>query len=229
MPNAPQLLNDDGTASMATLVMMSHHGFRRDLARFARALAAGEPSRLHALREEWRRFRATLHGHHEAEDNGVFPSLASAHASVRATIEALEADHRRIDPLLERGDRAFAEDGCVDEAIAVVREFDELLHPHLATEESELIPFLRDAKTFPTPETDEIADVYAQGFAWAMHGIAPDVLDRVQAMLPAILLARLPFARAAFDERAARTWGSTSACASRTSVPENLADARASA
>jgi hemerythrin-like domain-containing protein len=211
MSHAPQLLNDDGTASMATLIMMSHHGFRRDLARLGRALRqveAGDASRFVALREEWQRFRATLHGHHEAEDNGVFPSLAKEHASVRATIEALEGDHRRIDPLLERGDRAFAEAVRSDEAIAVVRELDELLHPHLATEESELIPFLRDAKTFPTPETDEMADVYAKGFAWAMHGIAPDVLDRVHEMLPAILLARLPAARAEFDERAARTWGS---------------------
>jgi hypothetical protein len=33
------------------------------------------------------KFRATLHGHHEAEDNGVFPALASEHPSVRATIE----------------------------------------------------------------------------------------------------------------------------------------------
>ena len=231
MSNAPQLLNDDGTASIATLVMMSHHGFRRDLARFAQALGqvAGDASRFAALREEWQRFRATLQGHHEAEDNGVFPTLANAHASARATIDALEGDHRRIDPLLERGVRAFTEHGRLDEAIAVVRELEQLLHPHLAIEESELIPFLRDAKEFPTPQTEEIADVYAQGFAWAMHGIAPDVLDRVDELLPAILLGRLPAARAAFDERVARTWGSVTACTSRTSVPADLADARASA
>ena len=38
MSSAPRLLNDDGTASIATALMSSHHGFRRDLGRFARAL-----------------------------------------------------------------------------------------------------------------------------------------------------------------------------------------------
>lgn len=113
LPNrqAPNLLNDDGTASIATAVMMSHHGLRRDLARFASALdelARGASSTADALREEWTSYRNTLHGHHEAEDQGLFPSLASAHESVRQTIERLGADHRLIDPLLERGDAAFA-------------------------------------------------------------------------------------------------------------------------
>ncbi len=27
----PNLLNDDGTASMATMLMLSHHAFRRDI------------------------------------------------------------------------------------------------------------------------------------------------------------------------------------------------------
>ena len=34
----PNLLNDDGSASMATLLMMSHHAFRRDLGRLLRAV-----------------------------------------------------------------------------------------------------------------------------------------------------------------------------------------------
>ena len=145
MSNAPNLLNDDGSASIATALMMSHHGFRRDLARFAKALellAQGDTSRVEALREEWKNYRATLHGHHEAEDGGVFPTIASKHESARATIERLSADHRRIDPLLERGDRAFAELPSTKSAIGVVRELEELLQPHLATEEAELIPFL---------------------------------------------------------------------------------------
>jgi hypothetical protein len=31
MPNRPNLLDEDGTASIATAVMMSHHGFRAKL------------------------------------------------------------------------------------------------------------------------------------------------------------------------------------------------------
>src|SRR5205814_7981278 len=99
MSQAPYLLNDDGSASIATALMMSHHGFRRDLARFAIALkkvADGDASRVEVLRGEWQSFRATLHGHHEAEDAGVFPNVIGQQASLGPTIERLTADHRRI-------------------------------------------------------------------------------------------------------------------------------------
>lgn len=222
MSRTPHLLNDDGTASIATALMMSHHGFRRDLVRFAKALrglARAETSRQAALVEEWSKFRATLHGHHESEDHGVFPSLARAHESVRVTIEKLSEDHRLIDPLLERGDRAFADLSKTDPARAVVRELLVLLDPHLALEEAEVIPFLRGAKEFPPPPNDEAADLYAQGFSWAMNGIAPDVLEQVYKILPANLLARLPAARAAFDTRCERVWGTAKAGAARTPIP----------
>jgi hemerythrin-like domain-containing protein len=226
MPTTPNLLNDDGTASMATAIMLSHHGFRRDLARFRRALELthkGETSRVEAVREEWKLFHAALHGHHEAEDNGLFPNLAKEHVAVRATIERLGADHRRIDPLLERAGRAFAELPRADAALAIVRELTELLGPHLALEEAELIPFLRGAKEFPTPPNEEVADLYAQGFTWAMHGIAPEVLTALEVMLPPILRTRLPAARAAFDARCERAWGSAKAGAARTPIPDEVA------
>jgi hypothetical protein len=229
MSNPPNLLNDDQTASIATALMMSHHGFRRDLARFQRALeslAAGDGARAEALREEWKSYCATLHGHHQAEDGGIFPSLAAEHASARAVIEQLSADHRRIDPLLERGEAAFAELPSTRGALAalgVTRELGALLEPHLATEEREIIPFLREQKTFPPPPDDEALSMYAQGFAWAMQGIAPDVLEKVQAMLPAPLVARIPAARAAFDARCERAWGSANAGAARTPIPDSVA------
>src|SRR5262249_38988567 len=142
------------------------------------------------------------------------------HASVRATIEKLGADHRRIDPLLERGDRAFTEPRNAGEALAIVRELQELLHPHLTMEEAELVPFLRSAKVFPPPPTDEAAEMYAHGFSWAMNGIAHEVLERVYEMLPESLRAKLPAARAEFEARCTRVWGTAGTGASRTPVPE---------
>jgi hypothetical protein len=224
MSTAPNLLNDDGTASMATALMMSHHGFRRDLARFAQALdriGRGDTARQTVLSEEWVKFHATLHGHHQSEDQGLFPNLARTQELVRVTIETLGADHRRIDPLLERGDRAFADPPNTGEAARVIRELKELLDPHLALEEAELIPFLRGAKEFPAA-TDDVAEMYAHGFAWAMNGIAPEVLDQVRKILPANVVARLPAACAAFDARCERVWGTAKAGAARTPIPERL-------
>lgn len=221
MSDAPHLLNDDGTASMATMLMMSHHGLRRDLARFAGALAGPvDAVKADALREEWQSYHQTLHGHHQAEDNGMFPSMRGQSESLAKTIDKLGADHRLIDPLLERGDRAFSEVAANPGAArALVRELQELLGPHLALEEAELIPLIRGAKEFPTPPNDEAAAMYAQGFAWAMDGIAPEVLEQVHGMLPAVLRERLPAARQAFKERCQRVWGELPSLASRTSVP----------
>jgi hypothetical protein len=223
MSHAPNLLNDDGSASMATAIMMSHHGFRRDLGRFAAALAEPlrDATKAAALREEWQSFRATLHGHHEAEDHGVFPSMRDKQEAVVKTLDRLTADHRLIDPLLERGDRAFAElPSTAAAALTVVHELRSLLDPHLALEERDIIPFMRDAKAFPPPADEAAADLYAKGFAWAMHGIAPEVLDQVYAMLPEILSAKLPEARAAFTARCERVWGPQRALSSRTPIPE---------
>jgi hypothetical protein len=220
---APNLLNDDGSASMATGVMLSHHAFRRDLARFMTALAevsAAQPERIIAVQDEWKNYRGALHGHHEAEDKGVFPGLTAEHPSLAQTIAELSADHRRIDPLLERGDHAFSDLARHrEEAVAVMRELGVLLTPHLAREEAEVLPFLRGAKSFPTPATDAEADLYAQGFAWAMHGIAPEVLDKVGEMLPEALRTRLPAARAAFEARCVRAWGSTACGSATTPIP----------
>jgi hypothetical protein len=209
---------------MATAILMSHHGLRRDLRRFARALetvASGDKARVEVLREEWTNYRNTLHGHHEAEDRGLFPNLRAQQASLASTIDALGADHRRIDPLLERGDAAFSSLPHTEVAVAVVRELETLLAPHLATEEAELIPFLRDAKAFPPPPSEADAVMYAQGFAWAMHGVAPEVLEQVYKMLPEILVAKLPEAQAAFAARCERVWGITKAGATRTSLPSD--------
>ena len=225
MTQAPNLLNDDGTASMATALMSSHHAFRRDLIRFERALetiSRGDTARADAVREEWKNFHAALHGHHTVEDTAVFPDIASKNESMRSTIEKLAADHRRIDPVLERGDRAFAEVSKADDAKAVVRELKELLDPHLALEEAEVVPFLREAKTFPAPETDEMAAMYAEGFSWSMHGLAPDVLTALGVMLPENVKARLPAARSAFEARCLRVWGTAKIGASRTPIPEGV-------
>lgn len=210
MNTAPQLLNDDGTASMATAVTMSHLAFRRDLACFAASLTAPglTTERLSVLRDEWQSFHHHLHGHHEAEDGGLFPSLRAQRPELGATIDRLGKDHRRIDPLLEQGDRAFAElEKSKEAAIRVVRELLDLLNPHLTLEETELLPHLRGATSFPPAADEAMLAMYAEGFAWSCHGIAPHVLEKVYAMLPEALLARLPEARAAFAARYERAFG----------------------
>lgn len=224
MSQPPNLLNDDGTASMATMLMLSHHAFRRDIMRFIQAVAkiqAGDSSHAEALQEEWNKgYHMGLHGHHTAEDNGIFPGIRNQHPDVAAAIDKLTAQHHHIDPVLERGDAAFADLAHPDNAAAVLVDLKKLLDEHLTFEEAEVTPFLRDGKDFPVPPDDNMANMYAQGFAWSMQGIAPEVLDQVKKMLPPILADKLPAAQAAFEERSKRVWGDYSVGAATTPVPE---------
>lgn len=223
MVSAPKLLNDDGDASLATVVLMSHHGLRRDIQRFGAALsqvANGDVSKAGLLRAEWHSYREKLHGHHAGEDTNVFPFLKSAHPALAPVIDRLSSEHRQIEPLLQRGDQAFEELPSTSDAAAVVAELRALLDPHLAAEEAEIIPFLRAVKELPQATDESLLELYVEGFAWSSHGIAPEVLERVYAILPDVLTCRLPEARAAFDARCERVWGTRKTGASWTAAPD---------
>jgi len=187
---------------------------------FARALARAAAPAMAALGAEWVSLHEKLHGHHQMEDQNIFPALRQQAPAVAPVIERLAGEHRRIDPLLQRGDRAFAGQDVAG-ATAVVTELLALLSPHLAVEEEELVPMLRGAKAFPPPGDAEV-DLFAQGFAWSSLGVASDVLARVDEMLPERLRARLPAARATFAQDFRRLWGPVASGASRTPVPDWL-------
>lgn len=223
MPQPPNLLNDDGTASMATMLMLSHHAFRRDILRFIRAIAeikAGDTTRSEAVRGEWETsYRQALHGHHTMEDTNIFPDIKSKHPELAAAIDKLMEQHHKIDPVIERGDAAFANLANPENAEAVVNELKMLLDEHLAFEEAEITPSLRGGSEFPAPADDAMAAMYAQGFSWSMQGIAPEVLEQVQKILPEILLAKIPAARAEFEARSKRVWGAYGVGSATTPVP----------
>jgi hypothetical protein len=232
----PSLLDDAGAASIATAFMLSHHGFRRDLALFAAALARlgregdgpAAAARGATLAAEWSAFCDKLHGHHVVEDQNMFPGFRAQHPRLQATIDRLGADHRRIDPLLDEGRRAFAGLPPVDAATRVVAgiiaNLRALLDEHLALEEAEVVPLLRAASGFPPPASDADVDLYAQGFAWACQGIAPEVLARLDDILPAPVRARLPAARTVYDAHFHELWGADARSGqSRTAIPDWLA------
>src|SRR5687768_8985932 len=147
MTQPPNLLNDDGTASMATMLLMSHHAFRRDIARFIRAVAeikAGDGSRAEAVRGEWEKsYRLALHGHHTMEDANIFPDIRKKHPDLASALDKLSEQHHHIDPLLEIGDAAFADLAHPEHAEAVLKQLKTLLDEHLAFEEAQITPSLR--------------------------------------------------------------------------------------
>jgi hypothetical protein len=128
-----------------TGMFLIHHAFRRDLRNFAVAVAAtpaGDTATWQALYERWRLFARFLHHHHTIEDKAIWPSLLDrVDAAGRATLEAMEAEHGEINPLLTacgEGLAALARHGDDDVRAALeVRMVAtaERLRRHLAHEE----------------------------------------------------------------------------------------------
>ncbi len=95
---------------------LAHHAFRRDLDSFARAAArtpVAETEVWQALGGRWEHFSYVLHHHHAAEDEVLWRQLLAlvdgeGDAEGRATLEAMEAEHHRIDPLLAGCAEGFA-------------------------------------------------------------------------------------------------------------------------
>nr|QEO74308.1 hypothetical protein [uncultured bacterium] len=221
--SAPALLNTDGTASMATLLMMSHHGLRRDAARLTtglRAVRDDDRARAAALKEGWEGFKLVLHGHHEAEDQRLFPSLRSQHADLGAAIDSLAADHRTIDPVLERLHVSMSELPAPlarDAALAIMNDLNALLDRHLASEEASVIPILRKVplQAMPPMPEGELA-MMSEGLAWSAEGVAPDIFALATAAMPELVLAKVSAAKVAYAAKCERIWGGVSNATSRT-------------
>jgi hypothetical protein len=226
MSEAPTLLDQDGRASIATIFLLSHHALRRDAALFTRALGsltAADRRRARVLGEEWRAYREALHAHHHEEDAHVFPPMRDEHPELAQILDRLGAEHRRIDPMIERGERAFEQlTERAAEASAALAELTAVLAPHFASEEEHVVPLLRGQRDFPAAADEAQLTLFVDGFARNSHGVAPEVLVQLDAMLPGDVLARLPAARSAYDARWKTIWGAAGSGASRTAIPDWL-------
>lgn len=146
----------EGPVDLKMMYLM-HHGFRRDLNRFAAAVTAtpvDERDTWVALAARWEHFFEVLHLHHSGEDAGLWPFLmAHADADEQATLEAMEAEHSQIDPLLAScadgfatlaGDRVGVDADDVRAALVVrIAATRDALARHLAHEESEAMVILQ--------------------------------------------------------------------------------------
>ena len=106
----------DGPVDMAPMYVM-HYAFRRDLRDFIAAAGATpveDRPVWRALASRWELFGTVLHKHHTAEDEEIWPLLlqrvdAARDAQGRATLDAMEAEHAEIDPLLTACSAGFRE------------------------------------------------------------------------------------------------------------------------
>ncbi|MFG2374131.1 hemerythrin domain-containing protein [Streptomyces sp. NPDC048504] len=130
-----------------TPMYASHDAFRRDLERLAAAVAGGRAHTGPVL-AGWENFKHQLHVHHTAEDSDLWPRVRERVAGrVRdlALLDDMEAEHGRIDPLLDAVDAALAERAF--ELPDLVRALRATLDDHLKHEEDGALPLMGEVLT----------------------------------------------------------------------------------
>jgi hemerythrin HHE cation binding domain-containing protein len=185
----------DAPAGPVDLSMMylMHHAFRRDLAAFAAAVPRTPPTEVAtwwALLRRWELFAEVLHHHHRGEDAWLWPALLErADGAEREILEAMEAEHHEIDPLLAAclaGLRRLARGGAGtdDRAALAVRlaATRESLGRHLAHEERDALRILQRHLTQTEWQAMEVR--FAEGVRacrlvalvpWLVHELPPEV------------------------------------------------------
>jgi hypothetical protein len=229
---AGQAAAPDGPVDLTVMFLM-HRGFRRDLDAFGRAVPAtpiGDRATWSALEERWQVFAQILHDHHAGEDAGLWPLLlervdAARDGEGRAVLEAMSAEHGRIDPLLDACGAGFrrmagAPDAAARDALALDLEATrEHLGAHLAHEERDAMRLVQShlsqddwqrvsVEYFEKPLT---ARQLMRVAAWVLHDLPTSGVDRLRRGDPKgpvlILLWRL-LLRRPFERRERRAFRS---------------------
>jgi iron-sulfur cluster repair protein YtfE (RIC family) len=179
---------------------MAHHAFRRDLARFAvaaRQTPVEDVEVWRALAVRWEQFGSILHHHHTTEDDVLWPQLLEiADAEGRATLEAMEAEHSVIDPMLAAcaaGFAAMAQTPDVatrDRLAAATETARDTLSDHMGHEEREALPLVQELLSEEGWQRVEKAAGSGKGLKdlmflapWIADGLTLEQFETVVAMI----------------------------------------------
>jgi hypothetical protein len=174
-----------------TFMYAAHDAFNRDLLRLAAAVEAGRTADP-AVRTGWATFKNQLHVHHTAEDRWPWPALRDkvTQPGGESVLDAMEAEHARIDPLLSQVDASLAVSGLAglaENASALARA----LAAHMEHEEDHALPLVEAclgpegwAAFGRAAGKSEGLKGAAELFPWMLDGASADTSKRLLAMLP---------------------------------------------
>lgn len=186
-----------------TMMYAFHDGLRRDVATIAKsaAVTGDDPTRLTATHVGWDLFKRFLTIHHSAEDDVLWPRLRELLADRPDDVElldAMEAEHNRIDPLIAAIDAALADErhgheGLGDAADAFAAE----LNAHLVHEEDAALPLIArelppaDWALFADGQRNRIGMGLAPSYVpWLLDGATPERIEEVLKIFPPPLAAQ---------------------------------------
>jgi hemerythrin-like domain-containing protein len=182
-----------------TMMYAMHDAVRRDLERITRITERtdDDPRRLLAAAVGWQLFTSYLVVHHTAEDTHVWPVMRRALADRPddlALLDAMEAEHGVIDPLLADIEVALADRAAGAERLAErVDTLRGLLGGHLAHEERDALELidatLTDAQwaVFGQDHGRRVGADRVRYLPWILDGASPDRTAAVLTGLPAPL------------------------------------------
>jgi hemerythrin-like domain-containing protein len=178
-----------------------HNAFRRDGARLARTAeryGTRDEETHDALLLGWHGFSSGLHHHHTIEDTHIWPLMRRKLADRPddlAVLDGMEAEHSLIDPALEALERVFDDRAAdPDEVAGRIDQVVTLLQSHLAHEERDAFPLIREVITsqewavLNRSAMKELSfSEIAQMGPYVLEGAPPDDVRRILAELPAPL------------------------------------------
>jgi hypothetical protein len=189
----------DYTLDMSMMFAM-HDALRRELAQVGRIATVRDdnPGTLLRAALGWELFKKFLTVHHQTEDDVLWPPLRASVAGQperMALVDALEAEHGVIDPLLMAIDAAAADPDYGYQRFGdIVDELSVKLNGHLAHEEADGLPLI-DATLTPA-QWQHFAQVHGERnlpdasrfMPWLLAGARPEVLGDILGKFPPPLL-----------------------------------------
>lgn len=179
-----------------TMMFVFHDALRRDLEHIVRVTERPNDDPMHGLRTAlgWELFKSYLELHHTAEDDMLWPPMREALAEDSdgfALLDAMEAEHAAIDPLLVSIDAALADResgpqrlGELTDALATA------LRGHLEHEESDGLALV-DA-TVSEAQWQAFGAESGRRLGTDVHRFFPWLLDEATPQTVSAVLGRTP-------------------------------------
>jgi hypothetical protein len=174
-----------------TFMYAAHDAFNRDLRRLAAAAGSGRIADP-AVRTGWATFKKQLHVHHTAEDRWLWPALRDkvTRPDEVSVLDAMEAEHLGLDPLLFRVDASLTATGLArrtEDAGALASA----LAAHMEHEEDHALPLVEQhlgpegwaAFGKAAGKSGGLRGA-AELFPWILDGAPADTSTRLLGMLP---------------------------------------------
>ena len=183
-----------------SMMFAMHDALRRDLERVGRIAGRldDDPAKLLHAAAGWELFKKFLVNHHESEDEALWPALRKAVAANPdqvALVDALEAEHAVIDPLLAAIDAAAADPESGHERFGgIVDELIIELPAHLTHEERDGLPLIDVSLTpeewqhFNSVNTERNRPDAAMYMPWLFDGADQQTLDALLGKFPPQML-----------------------------------------